>query len=85
MMQSEKQRPPVPGAQECDPLWPERAAAAYLGVKPATLKKWRHLGRPALEFVAVGRLKKYRKSALDRWLAQRTRTSTKQLVGTEVA
>lgn len=69
---------PAPRAQEQDPLWSETDAAAYLGIKPTTLKAWRYRGRPQLEFISVGRLRKYRKSVLDRWLSQRTRISTKQ-------
>lgn len=70
---------PAPqGDDERDPLWSDEVAAHYLGVKPTTLRAWRVRGRPQLEFLTVGRCVRYRKSTLDRWLAQRARTSTSQ-------
>ena len=53
----------------------EKIAAAYLGVEPGTLSVWRSTGRYGIPFTKVGRLVRYRLSALDAWLASRTRTS----------
>lgn len=69
---------PQSGDDTHDPLWSDEVAAAYLAVRPATLRAWRVRGHPQLEFVTIGRCVRYRKSTLDRWLAQRVRTSTKQ-------
>lgn len=55
-----------------DPRYDEKAAAEYLGVKPATLAIWRCNKRYNLEYIKVGRLIRYRKSALDEFLARRT-------------
>ncbi len=74
---------PSLGEDSCDPLWNDEVAAAYLGIKPTTLRAWRSRGRPLLEFVTVGRCVRYRKSTLDHWLAQRVRTSTKQPLAAE--
>lgn len=51
-------------------------AAGYLGVAPQTLAIWAMSGRYGLRFIKVGRLCKYRKSDLDKWLASRTVGST---------
>jgi len=54
-----------------DPLMRSDAVAEYLGVQIPALEKWRQLGTgPA--YVKVGRLVRYRKSALDAWLTERT-------------
>lgn len=47
-------------------------AAEYLGLRPQTLAIWGMNGRYNLRFVKVGRLCKYRKSDLDKWLESRT-------------
>ena len=47
-------------------------AAEYLGVKPQTLGAWKTSGRYNLPMIKVGRLCKYRREDLDRWLASRT-------------
>lgn len=49
-----------------------KAAADYLGVKPATLDNWACTKRYNLKFIKVGRLAKYRIQDLDDFLAQRT-------------
>lgn len=48
-------------------------AAAYISVSPNTLPIWRSTHRYDLPFVKVGRLIRYRRSDLDRWLEQQTR------------
>ncbi len=47
-------------------------AAAYLGVTERTLAVWRCVGRYNIPYVKVGRLVKYRKSAIDDFLDSRT-------------
>lgn len=48
------------------------AAAAYLGIKAATLAMWRSTKRYPLPYIKVGRLVQYRKTHLDAFLANRT-------------
>lgn len=55
-----------------DPLFPPPEAAKYLGVTVCTLSVWRCVGRYNIPFIKVGRLVKYRKSALDAFLDRRT-------------
>jgi len=55
-----------------DPLLPPPEAAEYLGVTVRTLSVWRCVGRYNIPFIKVGRLVKYRKSALDAFLDRRT-------------
>ena len=59
-------------SQQTDPLLDDRQAAQYLGVKPTTLQVWRSTGRYPIEHLKIGRLVRYRRSALDAWLAART-------------
>lgn len=47
-------------------------AAQYLGVQPGTLALWASRGRYRLPFIKVGRLVRYRRNDLDRWLLRRT-------------
>lgn len=47
-------------------------AAEYIGVTPRTLEVWRCTKRHSIPYIKVGRLVKYRKSALDAFLEQRT-------------
>lgn len=47
-------------------------AAEYIGVSPKTLEVWRCTKRHNIPFIKVGRLVKYRKSALDAFLEART-------------
>lgn len=58
--------------QSTDPLFNPHEAAEYLGVSRDTLSVWRCVGRYNIQFVKVGRLVKYRKSALDAFLDRRT-------------
>jgi len=54
-----------------DTLMRSDAVAEYLGVQIPALEKWRQLGvGPA--YVKVGRLVRYKKSAVDEWLTERT-------------
>jgi excisionase family DNA binding protein len=56
-----------------DPLLKPAEAANYIGVTENTLSVWRCTGRYDIPFIKVGRLVKYRKSALDAFLERRTR------------
>lgn len=58
-----------------DTLLDEKEAAEILGVTPGTLQVWRPTGRYAIPFIKVGRLVKYRPSALEEWIESRTRVS----------
>ena len=55
-----------------DALLDNAAAAEYLGISAGTLDVWRSTKRYAIPYVKVGRLVKYRQSALDAFLASRT-------------
>ena len=63
---------PILKYQSTDPLLTPPEAAAYIGVTENTLSVWRCVGRYNIQFVKVGRLVKYRKSALDAFLDRRT-------------
>ena len=51
-------------------------AAEFLGVKSQTLASWATSGRYSLPFVKIGRSVRYRQCDLERWVADRTMTST---------
>lgn len=53
-------------------------AAEYLNVPAPTLTTWRSTGRNNLPYVKIGRHVRYRKSDLDTFLKQQTRTHTGQ-------
>lgn len=55
-----------------DPLRNEVESAEFLGVKPTTLQIWRCTKRYPLPYIKVGRLVRYRQSALDAFLTLRT-------------
>ena len=55
-----------------DPLRNEVESAQFLGVKPTTLQIWRCTKRYPLPYIKVGRLVRYRQSALDAFLTSRT-------------
>jgi predicted DNA-binding transcriptional regulator AlpA len=58
-------------AQQTDPLLNEQQAAQFLGVKPASLQVWRSTKRYELQYIKVGRLVRYRLSALQAFLSSR--------------
>ncbi|MEO6825302.1 MAG: helix-turn-helix domain-containing protein [Nitrosospira sp.] len=58
---------------QSDPLFTPAEAAEYVGVTENTLSVCRCVGRYNIPFIKVGRLVKYRKSALDAFLKRRTR------------
>ena len=55
-----------------DEIFGNTGAAEYIGVTPRTLEVWRCTKRYQIPFIKVGRLVKYRKSALDAFLESRT-------------
>ena len=55
-----------------NPLLTETEAAELLGIKPQTLSVWRCNKRYALPFIRVGRLVRYRRSACELFLEERT-------------
>ena len=59
-----------------DDLLTEAQAASLLGVRPNTLAVWRTTKRYPLEFVKIGRLVRYRRSACERFIGARTQPST---------
>ena len=65
-------------------LLTRQEAAEYLGVKPQTLAVWAVTGRYDLPVVKVGRLVRYRRSDLDKWLESRTCTHTGPPIGSPV-
>ena len=54
-----------------DPLMRTDTVAEYLGVMVPALEKWRQLGTGP-DYIKVGRLVRYKKSAVDAWLTERT-------------
>jgi hypothetical protein len=54
----------MPNLPISDPLLCEVDAANFLGVQPTTLQVWRSTKRYPLPFIKVGRLVRYRHSAL---------------------
>jgi excisionase family DNA binding protein len=71
---------PVNGAASfpgggADPLLDSKAAAQYLGVTVHTMSIWRCTGRYKIPFVKVGRLVKYKRSALEAFVSSRTKAA----------
>ena len=62
-----------------DPLLDEHAAAEVLGVKAATLRKWRCYG-DGPEYCKIGRRVRYKLSSIDRFIDAGRRTSTSERV-----
>jgi len=58
-------------------LFDTEKAAEYVGLKPSTLEKRRVQGLEP-RFVRLGRLVKYRRVDLDRWVESGLSTSTSQ-------
>lgn len=52
-----------------DPLWDRVQAAEYYKCSAGTLDKWASIGRGP-QFVKIGRLRRYRKSALDAFIQE---------------
>lgn len=64
--------PQTPSSKDFwDPLLSRKEAAAYLGLAERTLAIWAVTGRYGLKMIKIGRLAKYRKSTLDRFINER--------------
>jgi excisionase family DNA binding protein len=72
MQQSQSAISAIIKSESSDPLFTSLEAALYIGVTEKTLAVWRCVGRYNIPFIKVGRLVKYRKSALDAFLDSRT-------------
>lgn len=57
-----------------DELLTRREAAAFLKVETGTLAAWASRGTPKLPFIKIGSLPRYRRSDLEKFLADNTRT-----------
>lgn len=57
-----------PGNEE---LWTAAEVAVHLRIAKGTVDQWAKLGR--IPVIKVGRRNRFRKSDIDRWLAQSTR------------
>lgn len=67
-----------------DPAHDEDELAARLRISVKTVQKWRQTNRgPA--FIKVGRLVRYRESAIQAWLDAQTRTNTTQQARPQLA
>ena len=62
-------------ATTTDELLTRDQAAEFLNIRSQTLALWASTGRHNLPFVKVGRCVRYRRSDLEKWLAERTTTS----------
>ena len=71
-MQSQSAVSAIIKGQSTDPLFTPKETACYIGVTEKTLAVWRCTRRYPIPFIKVGRLVKYRKSALDIFLDSRT-------------
>jgi len=60
-------------------LYTTPQAAAYLGLSPNTLNRWRYTG-DGPRFVKLGRAVRYRREELDDWVASCGRQSTSSAV-----
>jgi len=58
-----------------DRLLTGRELAAWLAVPHAVLANWRYLGKGP-KFIKIGRNIRYRKSDVETWLEENTRTQT---------
>jgi hypothetical protein len=58
-----------------DPLFDEKPAADYLNSSPRTLQRWRQTGTGP-RYCKLGKNVKYRRSWLDEFIEQQSRTST---------
>ena len=61
---------PTPTTAARPELLTTNEAAAYLGTTPGTLAVWRCTKTVNVPFIKVGRLVRYRKSDLDRFLTE---------------
>jgi predicted DNA-binding transcriptional regulator AlpA len=60
---------------ETDELLNTVVVAGLLDVTPQTLEVWRHTKRYPLEYIKIGSKVRYRRSAVDKFIASRTVTA----------
>lgn len=58
-------------SEELETPLKEKQAAKYIGVNHTTIRLWRYEGKGPSFFKAGDKLIRYRKSDLDRWIAER--------------
>jgi predicted DNA-binding transcriptional regulator AlpA len=68
---------PRPVAATPDPVLGENDAAGFIGVSTRTLQKWRQVGGGPT-YSKIGRLVRYRQSALEAFLARGERANTSE-------
>lgn len=66
---SENRRKPVAGVHPLEPLIDSQAAAALIGIHPKTLQRMARTGE--IKAVHVGKLWRFRASAIEEWINQR--------------
>ena len=71
----------MPTTLDQSQLLTRKEAAVFLGVTPETLAVWACEGRYALPYIKVGRLAKYRRSDLEKWLRARERNMPAEAAG----
>ena len=72
VLENDAPLPDTPATAD-DPLLDTPAAAKEIGTEPSTLEVWRSTKRYDIPYIKVGRLVRYRRSALLSWLESRTR------------
>ena len=68
----------IQNQQKATPLLSRREAAEFLGVRESTLAVWHATDRYPLPVIKVGRLVRYRRDDLERFLDQRTTSHASQ-------
>lgn len=58
--------------KDSDDLLSRKEAAEYLGLSPQTLAVWTSAKRYGLPTIKVGRVVRYRRRDLEKWLDERT-------------
>ena len=61
--------------------WDTATAARYLNCSEGTLRQW--VSKRRIPFVRVGRLVRFRREDLDRWMDERLVLPTKQVTGSD--
>jgi predicted DNA-binding transcriptional regulator AlpA len=69
----------MPVLEQTDRMHTDVETAAIMGIAPQTLRAWRSLKRGGPPFVKIGRAVRYRRSAIDAYLAQNTQNATPEI------
>lgn len=71
-----------PQREEPEPLATIDQVAAFLGLSPATIRKWRERGEVPFTTYSVGRRVRFKLSEVDEWVrTQTTRNGTEARLG----